>query len=126
MLEQQQRRRKKRKKKQERSRSKKRGEQEKELEDGRSKKIVKNKKSKNILQWRVVNAKKIPPRSHTAHIGDTDNNSGDAQRRKMTSQDRGLQEELGGDPTNLYPRMNRGEHHWDLAQTTVIYVNRAR
>jgi len=33
-----------------------------------------------------------------------------------------------GVPTDLYPRMNRGEHHWDLVQTTVLvfYVGKTQ
>jgi hypothetical protein len=92
--------------------------------------IKENKTSKNILQWPVVNAKKIPPRSHTAHVGDTNNDSGDTQRRRENGQTRQrIARRIGGEgPTDLYPRMNRGEHHWDLVQTTVLvfYVRKTR
>ena len=125
MLEQQQhRRRRKRKKKQEWCRTKKRGEQMEDVQ------IKENKTSKNILQWPVVNAKKIPPRSHTAHVGDTNNDSGDTQRRRENGQTRQrIARRIRGEgPTDLYPRMNRGEHHWDLVQTTVLvfYVRKTR
>ena len=83
MLEQQQhRRRRKRKKKQEWCRTKKRGEQMEDVQ------IKENKKSKNIPQWLLGSAKKIPPRSHTADVGDTNNDSGDAQRRRENDQPR--------------------------------------
>jgi len=50
--------------------------------------IKENKKSKNIPQWLLGSAKKIPPRSHTADVGDTNNDSGDAQRRRENDQPR--------------------------------------
>ena len=69
---------------------------------------------------------KDPINDSRIHDGDILGDARDEQR--IAGQDRGLREELGGIQLTIFPMMNRGEHHWDLVQTTVLvfYVRKTR